>query len=129
MTADPANLPSSLNTMTGRIRQILLNVPQARSSDKVLLITYLRQYGPFCYDETTKKLTFKDKEGIDYETWLKMPSTESICRIKRDIQMGAKISIKAGLGTELDVAMLPSAKVAEQREILQSINRKYFYRD
>lgn len=125
---NPSALPHRLTTMKGRIRDILLSVPQARSSDKVLLITYLRSYGPFCYDEATKLLTFKAKEGVSYEDWMRMPSTESICRIKRDIQLRAKLKLKAGLGSKEDAELLPSEKVAYQREVLEEVNRHYFYR-
>ena len=125
---NPSALPARLTTMKARIREILLRVPQARSSDKVLLIAYLRQYGPFCYDEATKKLQFREKDGITYEGFMQMPSTESICRIKRDIQLRAKLKLRAGLGNREDAEMLPSEKVAYQREVLQEVNRHYYFR-
>jgi len=126
---NPDALPGKLNTMTGRIREILLNRPQSRSSDKSLIIDYLRTYGPFCYDDATKKLTFREKDGITWEQWMMMPSTESICRLKRQIQLEAKDRIKAGMGTREDAELLPSEKVAYQREVLEAVNKHYYYRD
>ena len=128
MSADPSNLPSRLNTMKGRIVEILKAVPSSRSNDKVLIIEYLKQYGPFCYDEATKKLQFKDKDGIDYTVWITMPSTESICRLKRFIQLEARERMAHGKATADDADMLPSEKVQIQRTILEGINKIYFYR-
>ena len=124
----PESLPAKLDTMRGRIREILLDTPSSRSSDKILLITYLKRHGPFCYDEATKRLQFRDKDGCSHEDWLTMPSTESICRIKRDLQLEARRRIEANMGTEADANLLPSSRVASQRAVLEGINRQYFYR-
>jgi hypothetical protein len=128
MSANPSNLPRSLNTMKARIREILLAIPSSRSSDKILLIEYMKAYGPFCYNEASKKLQFKDKEGITYEDWMCMPSTESICRIKRDIQLEARERMLHGKASADDANVLPSERVAEQRAILEGINKQYFWR-
>ena len=125
---NPDALTSKLDTMRARISKILLDTPSSRSSDKILLITYLKRHGPFCYDEATKRLQFRDKDGCSYEDWLTMPSTESICRIKRFIQRDAKLRLLAGMGTREDAEVLPSSRVAEQRAVLEGINRQYFYR-
>ena len=128
MSANPYQLPAKLTTMKARIREILIAVPSSRSNDKMLIIEYLTQYGPFCYDEASKKLQFKDKEGITYEDWMCMPSTESICRIKRDIQLEARERMLHGKASADDANVLPSERVAEQRAILEGINKQYFYR-
>jgi hypothetical protein len=128
MTTNPYQLPTKLNTMKGRIAEILKAVPQSRSSDKILLIEYMKAYGPFCYDEASKKLQFKAKDGVTYEEWLCMPSTESICRLKRFIQLEARERMAHGKATADDADMLPSEKVQIQRTILEGINKIYFYR-
>lgn len=125
---NPTALPAKLDSMTDKIRAILLDTPSARSSDKILLITYMRRHGLFCYDEATKLIQFKNKDGASYDEWMRMPSTESICRIKRQIQLEAKERIKAGIGTPEDAELLPSERVAEQRVILEGVNRHYYYR-
>ena len=125
---NPNTLEGKLNTMTARVKAILLDTPSARSSDKILIITYWRRYGPLVYDEQSKKLTFREADGVTYENFLKIPSTESICRIRRDVQHQAKLAIKQGYGTEQDAMLLPSQRVAEQRAILEEIQSTYYMR-
>jgi hypothetical protein len=118
----------SLDKITSQVRYLLLKFPAARSNDRILILKYLQYFSKqLVYNAETKKIELR--EPMTYEQFMRLPSFESITRLRRMLQAKAKEAIEHGHGTQEDAEMLASSKVARQRAILDDTFTRYFLRD
>ena len=118
----------SLEKLKDQVKFILLKFPEARSNDKILYLKVMQYFSHnVIYDSNDKLIKpASGKPGFSYLEWIFMPSYETCRRSRQYWQEKARSNIKAGLGTREDNELLPSEKVAVQREIKEQAFRQYF---
>ncbi|MDE1834576.1 MAG: hypothetical protein KGH64_04520 [Candidatus Micrarchaeota archaeon] len=76
----------SLETTKDKVEYLLRNIVATRSSDK-LLYSYILRYSAFLvYNDATKKLEPRNREGWTFEDWLNFPSYETTRRSRQYLQ-------------------------------------------
>lgn len=119
----------SLEKMRDQVRFLLIKIPASRSSDKILYESLLRYFYPdFMYYDPNDKRLKPTRGGWTFEEYIRMPSYETARRGRQIVQEKALKNIRAGIGTELDKLVLPSDRVAFQREIKEKAYRYYLAR-
>lgn len=89
-----------------RVKEILLNDEQAKNSDKVLYWHFIERSTP------------PWKPGLDFETWMKLPSFETVRRTRQKLQE-----------TDPEKYGATSSKVKQERKQKQETKGTFIYRE
>lgn len=75
-----------LRKTMARVKWLLESYPSTRGDDRILILMYLRLFEKhLVYNDATKLIEFRNRQGVSYEDWRNISSFETITRCRRKI--------------------------------------------
>ena len=117
-----------LNKASEIVKYILIKHPTCRSNDSLLQLYCLYFKGYLVYNSSTHTIHTRES-GLTYDELMEY-NFETVSRARRKLQETARAILKDITASteqkEEAIKLLPSQKIATQRELLDSAYRQYF---